>query len=76
MKTQLEELWSRVKTWVWSAAWVGVTIFIDALAQSLSGASLPDLHIGSAMLPTSVFVGLILNQISKYIHNVRAGRVE
>lgn len=76
MRTQFEEFVSRAKTWLWSAFWIAVAIFVDALAQSLAGASLPDLTIGTVVIPTTVFVGLLLNQISKYLHNLKAGRVE
>jgi len=75
-------MWSRVKTWVWSAFWVSLAFFVDALIGSLSGASLPDIKTdlfgmlpSEAVIPTSVFVGLVLNQISKYIKNVRSGEV-
>lgn len=75
MKTQIEEFVSRVKTWLWSAFWIALAIFVDALAQSLAGASLPDITIGTVVIPTTVFVGLLLNQISKYLYNLKAGRV-
>ena len=75
MKTQFEEFVSRVETWLWSAFWIAVAIFVDALAQSLAGASLPDLTIGTVVIPTTVFVGLLLNQLSKYLHNKKTGRV-
>lgn len=76
MKSQAQELLSRVKTLAWAAFWLALTFFVDNFAQILVGVSLPNIVTPYGEINTAVMVGLILNQLSKYIHNVRAGDVK
>ena len=83
MKTQMQELVSRLKTWLWSAFWVGLVYFVDLLSQTIAGASLPDVTTNLfGLLPTAIVIntaipiGLVVNQLSKYLHNLRSGQVE
>lgn len=68
-----QELVSRVKTWMWSAFWVSLAYFVDILIQGLSGIGLPTITADWGGLPiainTAIPVGLVLNQVSKYLHN-------
>jgi hypothetical protein len=82
MRTQIQEWISRAKTWLWSAFWVALVYFVDVLLQSLSVANLPTVTTdlwgllpAAMVINTAVPVGLLLNQISKYLHNMRAGKI-
>lgn len=82
MRTLGEELWSRIKTLLWTTFWVAATFLVDNLAAVLVGVSLPDIATDfGGLLPTamtiktSVVVGLVINQISKYMHNRNVGKV-
>jgi len=82
MKTLLQELWSRLKTLLWATFWVALTFLVDNLSQLLVGVSLPNIVTTfGGVLPTPVTIntavvaGLIVNQISKFVHNNRAGKV-
>jgi hypothetical protein len=75
MKTQLEEIWGRVKTLVWSAFWIALVFFVDNFAQVIVGISLPNIETQFGTINTAVLLGLFINQVSKYVHNVRADKV-
>lgn len=75
MKNINEELVSRIKTLAWSALWVGVAAVADHTLASLGMLSLPTVEIIGMQVNTAIVVGLVLNQISKFAHNVRAGEV-
>ena len=67
---------NRVKTWLWSAFWVGTTYFVDVLIQGLAGVGLPDVRTNlfglmpqEMVINTAVPIGLVLNQVSKWLHN-------
>lgn len=83
MRTQFEEWVSRAKTWLWSAFWISLAYFVDLLLASMGTANLPTITTTfwglfpvAVVINTAVPVGLLLNQISKYLHNLRAGRIE
>lgn len=75
MKTILQELWGRIKTIVWTAFWVGLTFFVDNFAQVFVGISLPNIETQYGSINTAVLVGLVINAISKFVHNYREGKV-
>lgn len=82
MKTMLEELWARFKTLAWSAFWVGLVFLVDNLSQIFAGVSLPDVRTTlfgvlnqEIVVNMNVVVGLAINQISKFVHNYRVGKV-
>lgn len=76
IKTKVEEVWSRVKTLLWGTMWVALSFFVDNAAQLLVGISLPSIETPLGNINTAVVVGLVINQISKYMHNKNQGRVE
>ena len=67
------ELLNRIKTWLWTAFWLGLTYFVDVLLQTLVGVSLPTITTDIGGMPivinTAIPVGLVLNQVSKWLHN-------
>lgn len=75
VKTFGQEVLARIKTYIWTAFWIITAFGADNLLASMGKWNLPEVTILGAMFPTSVFVGLVINQISKYAHNKRAGKV-
>ena len=72
--TKRDEIIKRIKTLLWSSGLVGATFFVDTFSQVFIGVSLPDIEIpGFATVKTSILLGLVITQVSKYLHNKRAG---
>lgn len=80
MKTQIEEIVSRFKTLLWGTFWVALTFFVDNISAALVGVQLPDYTVNVLGQPmtinTAVVLGLVITQISKYVHNTNAGKVQ
>lgn len=75
VKTFGQEVVARIKTYLWTTFWVAVAFGADNMLSSMGQWNLPEINILGSVFPTSVLVGLVINQISKYAHNKRAGRV-
>ena len=75
MRNINEEMVSRLKTLAWSTFWVATAAVADHILASLGMLSLPTVEIVGMHVNTAVVLGLVLNQISKYAHNVRSGEV-
>lgn len=74
VQTKKSEIISRIKTLAWSSGLIGATFFVDSFSQVFVGVSLPEIEIpGFATINTSVLLGLIITQVSKYLHNKRSG---
>lgn len=80
MKTQMEEVVSRIKTLVWGTVWIAAAFFIDNISGALVGIKLPDYTVdvfGSPVtINTAIIVGLVVTQVSKYVHNKNAGKFQ
>lgn len=64
-------LWNnRVKSLLWRSAMMGAAVGIDYLIENLS-----DLDIPSEYAIATVFIGLVLGEISKAIHNNISAKV-
>lgn len=72
LATNKEELIKRIKTFAWSLFWVAVAAVADHSLSSLGLLSLPEITVLGMTVNSSIIAGLVLNQISKYAHNVRA----
>lgn len=92
MRTQIEEWVSRLKTGGWTTFWVLAAYLVDLGLQSFGAWNLPTIRfnidlatwtmgvVETGIVPvainTALLVGIILNQLSKYIHNYREGNIE
>ena len=65
------ELVKRLKTFAWSLFWVAIAAIADHTLTSLGMLSLPSVTVLGTSFDSAIIVGLVLNQISKYAHNVR-----
>lgn len=81
VKTKWEEFWTRLQTTAWTTFYVAAVFFVDSLSQSLVGSSLPAITIPtdpsfviSSQIVTA-FVGYMVAQISKAVHNYNVGEV-
>ena len=75
MKNFNQEVISRIKTLAWSALWVAVAAVADHSLASLGILNLPTIDLLGMQVNTAIVVGLVLNQISKFAHNVRNEKV-
>ena len=71
-KVTKTELTKRMQTFGWSVLWVALAAIADHTLSSLGLLDLPTLNLSGIEVNTAVIVGLVLNQISKYAHNMRA----
>ena len=69
--TDKEEWIKRIKTFAWSLLWVGVAAVADHALANLGVLNLPDVNVLGSSVSSAVIVGLVLNQISKFAHNVK-----
>lgn len=69
--TDKEELIKRVKTFAWSLFWVGIAAVADHALTNLGMLNLPDFVVLGQTVNSAVIAGLVLNQISKFAHNVK-----
>lgn len=63
------QLSKRLKTLAWSVFWVGLTAMVDHLFASLHLLNLPTVDFYGQSINTAVIVGLVLNQVSKWVHS-------
>lgn len=90
MRTKIQEWFSRIKTGGWSILWVGLAYAVDLMLQSMGMLNFPTFSfvldfgnltqgVVTGVVPvtinTSILVGIILNQASKYFHNKKAGKM-
>ncbi len=61
-----------MQTFGWSVLWVALAAIADHALSSLGLLDLPTLNLSGLEVNTAVIAGLVLNQISKYAHNMRA----
>lgn len=67
-----KEIISRLKTLAWSSGILALTVFVDSIVAGLTGGiSLPSVNIGGIEIDSAVLLGLILTQVSKYLHNMK-----
>lgn len=66
-----DENMKRIKTFAWSLLWVGVAALVDHTISALGGLNLPNFSFMGTEINTTVILGLVLAQISKYVSNMR-----
>ena len=69
-----EQLMKRIKSFLWSAFWVASAAVVDHALATIGMWNLPNIDIAGSQISLAVVVGLILTQISKYVHNVKTGK--
>jgi hypothetical protein len=69
-----EQLMKRIKAFAWSAFWVASAAVVDHALATLGMWNLPTIDIAGSQVSTAVVAGLILTQLSKYVHNVKTGK--
>lgn len=69
--TNKEEWIKRIKTFAWSLFWVAIAAVADHSLASLGMLHLPDFQFLGQTVNSAIIAGLVLNQLSKYAHNMR-----